>query len=157
MCLILAFKGFLSIDSCGTIYIFSRKSVGLSYLTQNLSLSKAWALTRYFFAENKGKFQTWLMRLGNGILIFSRDFAVSRTLLISFMFQLMMLNSTDSSFSADLESLDSIPTRNHDTVFIFYVKSGQTDMKEVRPKYSTFSWASVSTCCCNIPCAAIIL
>jgi len=79
------------------------------------------------------------MRLGNGILIFSRDFAVSRTLLISFMFQLMMLNSTDSSFSADLESLDSIPTRNHDTVFIFYVKSGQTDMKEVRPKYSTFS------------------
>uniref|UniRef100_H2ZQ54 Rap-GAP domain-containing protein n=1 Tax=Ciona savignyi TaxID=51511 RepID=H2ZQ54_CIOSA len=44
---------------------------------------------------------------------------------------LVMLSSNDFAFSSDLVSLDATPTRNQDTVFVFYVKSGQTDRQEI--------------------------
>ena len=42
-----------------------------------------------------------------------------------------MLNTSDSSFAADLENFDSMPTRNHNTVFVFYLKAGQSTKEEV--------------------------
>ncbi|CAK8674449.1 unnamed protein product [Clavelina lepadiformis] len=44
---------------------------------------------------------------------------------------LVMLNAGDSSFAYDLATLDSMSTRNHDTVFVFYLKSGQTGRDEI--------------------------
>nr|CAB3265419.1 ral GTPase-activating protein subunit beta [Phallusia mammillata] len=44
---------------------------------------------------------------------------------------LVMLNASESQFAVDLEALDSIPTRNHDTVFVFYVKKGQNNIEQV--------------------------
>ena len=44
---------------------------------------------------------------------------------------LVILNTTDHNFAIDLEAFDEIPTRNHDTVFLFYVKSGQKERAEV--------------------------
>ncbi|GFS13038.1 Ral GTPase-activating protein subunit beta [Elysia marginata] len=44
---------------------------------------------------------------------------------------LVMLDTTNAGLHADLEALDFIPNRDHDTVHIFYVKPGQTQPLEI--------------------------
>uniref|UniRef100_F6UKQ2 Rap-GAP domain-containing protein n=1 Tax=Ciona intestinalis TaxID=7719 RepID=F6UKQ2_CIOIN len=44
---------------------------------------------------------------------------------------LVMLASNEPSFAADLVSLDTTPSRHHDTVFAFYIKQGQTKRDEI--------------------------
>ncbi|XP_078491272.1 ral GTPase-activating protein subunit beta [Ciona intestinalis] len=44
---------------------------------------------------------------------------------------LVMLTSSDPCFATDLLSLDTTPSRHHDTVFVFYVKQGQTNRDEI--------------------------
>ncbi|XP_074641925.1 ral GTPase-activating protein subunit beta-like [Tubulanus polymorphus] len=44
---------------------------------------------------------------------------------------LVMLDSSQSGFFSNLESLDSIPNRTNDTAYIFYVKSGQKTSVEI--------------------------
>ncbi|XP_076306424.1 ral GTPase-activating protein subunit beta isoform X2 [Tachypleus tridentatus] len=43
----------------------------------------------------------------------------------------ILLDQSHSSFSSQLEALDNISTRSSDTVFIFYVKSGQTTASDI--------------------------
>ncbi|KAL5009165.1 hypothetical protein ScPMuIL_014746 [Solemya velum] len=44
---------------------------------------------------------------------------------------LVMLNTSHSGLSTDLEVLDSVPSRDSDTVHIFYVKSGQRAAQDI--------------------------
>lgn len=44
---------------------------------------------------------------------------------------LVGLDSSSPSFSDDLDSLDRLESRNHDAVFVFYVRSGQKDSSEI--------------------------
>ena len=48
-----------------------------------------------------------------------------------FSLQLVMIDTSEASFASDLKSFDLMPTRNHDTVFIFYLKARQTEKEEV--------------------------
>ncbi len=41
------------------------------------------------------------------------------------------LDSTSSHFFEDLDSLDRLGSRSHDTVYVFYVRSGQKDSYEI--------------------------
>ncbi|XP_064603525.1 ral GTPase-activating protein subunit beta-like isoform X2 [Liolophura sinensis] len=44
---------------------------------------------------------------------------------------LVMLDTTNTGLYADLETLDGVPTRDIDTVHIFYVKTGQTTSEKI--------------------------
>lgn len=44
---------------------------------------------------------------------------------------LSRLDSTDGGFVETLQKLDKISNRSRDTVFIFYVKSGQTKVSDI--------------------------
>jgi hypothetical protein len=44
---------------------------------------------------------------------------------------LVGLDSTSSHFFEDLDSLDRLGSRSHDTVYVFYVRSGQKDSYEI--------------------------
>ncbi|XP_078001249.1 ral GTPase-activating protein subunit beta-like [Glandiceps talaboti] len=44
---------------------------------------------------------------------------------------LVKLDHQHTGFRSDLELLDSIPSRNNDTVFIFYMKSGQKNAQQI--------------------------
>ncbi|XP_060667111.1 ral GTPase-activating protein subunit beta isoform X13 [Drosophila nasuta] len=44
---------------------------------------------------------------------------------------LIVLDTTASAFAADLENLDKLSARTHDTVYVFYVKAGQTSASQI--------------------------
>ncbi|XP_046461247.1 ral GTPase-activating protein subunit beta-like isoform X2 [Daphnia pulex] len=52
---------------------------------------------------------------------------------------LVGLDSTSSHFFEDLDSLDRLGSRSHDTVYVFYVRSGQKDSYEILSNMSLAS------------------
>ncbi|XP_017114995.1 ral GTPase-activating protein subunit beta isoform X11 [Drosophila elegans] len=44
---------------------------------------------------------------------------------------LIVLDTKSTAFAADLERLDKLSARTHDTVYVFYVKSGQTSAQQI--------------------------
>ena len=44
---------------------------------------------------------------------------------------MVRLDSTSINFFEDLDSLDRLGSRSHDTVYVFYVRSGQKDSFEI--------------------------
>ncbi|XP_050404785.1 ral GTPase-activating protein subunit beta isoform X2 [Patella vulgata] len=52
---------------------------------------------------------------------------------------LVMLDTTNTAMFTDMESLDSIPSRDNDTVHIFYVKPGQKTLTEILSNVTTSS------------------
>lgn len=52
---------------------------------------------------------------------------------------LIMLDTTNTGLMTDLECLDFIPSRDNDTVHIFYVKPGQTSAAEILSNVSSYS------------------
>ncbi|XP_055878983.1 ral GTPase-activating protein subunit beta-like isoform X3 [Biomphalaria glabrata] len=52
---------------------------------------------------------------------------------------LIMLDTTNSGLFTDLECLDFIPSRDNDTVHIFYVKPGQTSAAEILSNVSCYN------------------
>ncbi|XP_059176419.1 ral GTPase-activating protein subunit beta-like isoform X2 [Physella acuta] len=52
---------------------------------------------------------------------------------------LIMLDTTNSGLFTDLECLDFIPSRDNDTVHIFYVKHGQTTAAEILSNVTSYS------------------
>lgn len=59
-----------------------------------------------------------------------------------------MLDTSDPSFADDLETFDSIPTRNHNTVFVFYLKADQSDRDQVGAVYNvSLCWYTIRVRC----------
>ena len=52
---------------------------------------------------------------------------------------LVMLDTTNPGLTSDLESLDFIPSRDHDTMHVFYVKHGQTRPQEILDNVTSYS------------------
>ncbi|XP_068141137.1 ral GTPase-activating protein subunit beta isoform X9 [Drosophila tropicalis] len=44
---------------------------------------------------------------------------------------LIVLDTKSSAFASDLDRLDKLSARTHDTVYVFYVKSGQTNAQQI--------------------------
>ncbi|KAL7742458.1 hypothetical protein ACLKA6_019087 [Drosophila palustris] len=44
---------------------------------------------------------------------------------------LIVLDTKTSAFAADLDKLDKLSARSHDTVYVFYVKAGQTSAQQI--------------------------